>query len=87
MDAKFTAQLVSGEWETLEIADVDSLHVVGSPKDGFSYTIIGKRSDEPNAVETGIIDIKERFDPLFASPLPRTDDGDSIAVMQRENAA
>lgn len=73
------------DWEMVVFEDIKSLTVAGAPgEDGLLFTLIGKREEQPNQVEAGILDIAERHEPLLDSSVPRSEDGTSLPQSLRE---
>lgn len=73
-------------WTSAEFTDVESIHIAGAPgSDGIEFTLIGVRDDAHNQIERGVLDVATRHERLLANPVPRTDDGDSIAVASRKD--
>jgi len=59
-------------WTTVTFEDVKHLGAVGAPGAGdreVKLTLIGKREDSPNQVETGILAIADRHEALVDSGL------------------
>ncbi|SDG23871.1 hypothetical protein [Halorientalis regularis] len=77
--------LRGSEWEMLVFEDIEKLTLAGAPhEDGLLFTLTGTRDDQPNQVETGILDIAERHEPLLDTPVPRNECGTSVPQSLRE---
>lgn len=72
-------------WETVEFAEISKLLVEAAPGDGgLTLTLIGTRSEEPNVVETGVLDVAERHRELLDNEFPEVD-GESLPLAQCAN--
>lgn len=73
------------DWETVIFEEIETLQVAGGKNEaGFSLTLIGIRSDVPNQVESGIIDIADRHMDLVDGDVPRADDGTVLPIALRD---
>lgn len=71
-------------WETIVFEDIETLRVVGAPgEDGIEFTLIGQRSDAPNQIEPGVLDVTDRHERLVDSELPKHD-GVSLPLAVRD---
>lgn len=68
-------------WETVTFDDVAKITVADAPAEsGIQFTLIGHRDGERNQIETDVVDVAERHEPLLDSEVPRTAEGESIAL-------
>jgi hypothetical protein len=70
--------LTADGWTTVTFEDIDQLRVAGAPGDeGLTLTLIGICEDDPNQVETRILDVADRHRSLLDSEVP-TIDGEAV---------
>jgi hypothetical protein len=76
----------AAEWEHIVFEEVSQIHVGAAPDpDGLQLTLTGEREGRPNQVETGILDVAQRHEPLLNSSIPRTDNGTSLPLAVRDD--
>lgn len=73
-------------WETVVFEGIERLWVAGGAGQGenVTLTLIGERSEQPNQVESQILDIAPRHEPLVDSTVPRVDDETALPVALRD---
>ena len=79
-----------GGWDHVIFEEVGKVTVAGAPgcdEHDLHLSLIGHRPDRPNQVEANILDIAERHEPLLDSTVPRTDNGTSLPLAQRDSTS
>lgn len=72
-------------WKTIIFEGVEKVAVAGAPGEGgLTLTLIGIREDRPNQVETGVLDVADRHEPLLDADVPKTEDGRSVPIAYRD---
>jgi len=76
-------------WEIVSFRDIDQLWTAGAPGEDseLTFTLIGKRNDDANQIETQILDVAKRHRSLIDSTFPvdeKTGEAAPVALRTRE---
>ena len=70
-------------WTTVTFSDdVETISLVGGQlkSNHLAFTLIGEHPDQPNQIESQLLDVDPADESKLSTPVPRTPDGTSIPI-------